>query len=250
MPEFVQQVIDFASQAPQWALVILFVLIVGTALIPIAEELLIIAAGVMLHRGWIENWVEAWLTCYIALLIADSIVVFLGWRFGKAILHRRWVKRMLHPRRVLWAHHQVQDHGAWVIAASRFIPGSRWATLLVAGMLHIKRWQFLVADGAAAAVSVTVQLILGFYLSKLTTGQFHAFEWWVTMGLLAAGVLLLIGYFLWIRFYGKTRAPRRYASFRLGLTRRARNRRRQQEEHARQNPPPSTGEGVSGSTPS
>lgn len=214
MPTFLQELFDWIGRSPELAYVAIFVVLVASgAGIPVAEEIVVVGAGVLVHRQVID-WVGAWLICYTGIMVADSIVVYIGWHFGRAVLHRRWVKRFLHPRRLLWARHQIDEHGAWMIAASRFIPGSRWATLLISGMMHIPRWKFLLADGAAAIGSVTLQLVAGYFIGSLTSSEFSAGERWLTIGSLGIGVALVVAYVYYRRRNGGPRKPIRLGRFR------------------------------------
>lgn len=172
------------------------VLVITGAGVPITEEVITIFVGVLVYRGAI-NPIGAWIVCYTGIIVADIITVYLGWHFGRAVLHRRWLKRLLHPRRVLWANHQVQEHGAWMIAASRFIPGARYPVLLIAGMMHLPRWQFLTADGLAAIVTVSLQIFIGWWFARVATNfqDVMKFEGPVTLAVAAAGVVFIAVYF-------------------------------------------------------
>lgn len=200
MTELFQQWILTVAQHPlaTYALVF-FILVVSGAGLPVAEEIIVVTCGVLVHRDALE-WAPAWVICYTGILLADIILVCLGRKFGKALFHRKWAKRLMHPRRMLHAHHHIHEHGAWVIVASRFIPGSRWPSMLIAGMVHLPFWKFLLADAASAIVSVTIQLIAGYYLAELTTTQFEAGRHWLMLGLFASGVLLIVGYILYRKY--------------------------------------------------
>jgi membrane protein DedA with SNARE-associated domain len=182
------------------------VLVITGAGVPITEEVITVFAGVLVHRnGGLNFAIAVWLVCYVGIVIADMITVYLGWHFGRAVLHRRWVKRLLHPRRVMWAHHQVQDHGAWMIAASRFIPGMRYPVLLMAGMMHLPRWKFLTADCLAAVVTVSLQIFIGWWLARVATNFDDVMkrEGPITLALAGVGVVLVIGYFVIRRLRGR-----------------------------------------------
>lgn len=198
MSDLLYDIIAWFDHHESWAYVGIFVLLVvsGTGL-PIAEELVTLAAGALIQQGVIEL-LPAWLLCYTGIIIADCMVVWIGRHFGKAVLHRRWVKRILHPRRVLQAHHHVHEHGVWVIVVSRFVPGSRWATLLIAGMAHLPRWKVILADGASAIVTVSIQIAAGYYLAALAASGMNVQEW-LMVGGLVLGVTLIGGYILWYR---------------------------------------------------
>lgn len=225
MPEYLNQLFDMLAGLPgmNWYVVIILVLLVTGVGVPISEEIVTVGAGVLVHRGLmgedrLEAFCYAWLACYFGILAADYIVVFIGRHFGKAILHRRWVKRFLHPRRLLWARHQVHEHGAWVIVAARFIPGARWPTLLVAGLMHYPRWRYFLADASSAIVTITIQMAAGYYLAEVTETQFHTTEGWMTLGMFIAGVSLLTAYILWYRKYRRTHGPIRLGKFRKRRT--------------------------------
>jgi len=197
LQDFLLYIVETIQGSPDWLayLAVFVILVVSGVGVPISEEIVVIAVGVAVHEGLLGLW-GGWIVCYIGILVADSIVIYIGGHFGKAFLHRRWVKRLLHPRRLLHAHHQVHDHGPWVIIASRFIPGSRWPTLLIAGMMHMPYWKCILADGLAALVSVTAQLALGYYLAKLSRdlGLLERFTEISAWGGLAIGVGILLAY--------------------------------------------------------
>lgn len=198
MSELLSDIIEWFGHHESWAYVGIFVMLVvsGTGL-PIAEELVTLAAGALVQQGVIEL-LPAWVLCFAGILIADWLVVWLGRRFGTAVLHRRWARRLLHPRRVLHAHHHVYEHGVWVVVVSRFLPGSRWVTLLIAGMTRLPRWKIMLADGAAAVVSVSMQIAAGYYLAALADSGMNVQEW-LTVGSIVMAVVLIGGYALWYR---------------------------------------------------
>lgn len=183
----------------QHAYVGLFAIVLGSAVgLPIPEDVPVIAAGMLAERGVITLG-GAWVGCYLAVLTADTITLYIGWHFGKAVLHRRWAKRMIHPRRMLWARRQVHDHGAWVIFAARFIPGSRLPVLLFAGMMHIRRWKFFLADGIGLIFSVSIQLTIGWYFSKSISKFIEYREEMLTLlAMIGVGVLVAYGVWRWI----------------------------------------------------
>lgn len=200
MAEAFEKWIELVASYPLATYGLMFgILVVSGAGLPVAEEIIVVTAGVLIHRGALE-WAPAWGVCYVGILLADAIVFTIGRRFGKAVLHRKWMKRVLHPRRVIHAHHHVHEHGAWVLMASRFIPASRWPTMLITGMAHLPFWKFMLADGAAAIVSVTIQMVAGYYLAELTTAEMDEGRRWMTIGMIAAGLTLLGAYFLWRRY--------------------------------------------------
>ena len=200
-----QQITALADYA---GLSIFVLLVAGGMGVPVSEDIIVLAAGVLAHREVVTPMWWAWLLCYGGVVISDWMVVYIGRHFGKAILHRRWFKRLIHPRRLLWARRQVHDHGAWVVAASRFIPGFRWPTLFISGTMHLKLWKFAIFDCVAAALSVTIQFMLGWLFSS-SVGTLMEYRYELSIGLAAFGLGVLVTYFTY-RF--RTRAERRSKS--------------------------------------
>ncbi len=221
-----EQLTTWLTDYPHWAYLTIFVLLVisGSGL-PIAEEIVTVAAGVLVYNDVIDL-APAWILCYSGVLIADWIVVWIGRHFGRAVLHRKWVKRILHPRRLLHAHHHVHEHGPWVVAVSRFVPGSRWATLLICGMAHLPRWKVMTADALSALVTVTAQIAVGYYLSALAGSDLRLHEW-LAIGGIALAAALIVGYVVWYRRRGRGQAPRK--PIRLGRFKHLRRRGRRSQ---------------------
>ncbi len=204
--------LDAVGQNPLLAYGVIFVVLVlaGSGL-PVTEELLVVTAGFLLS-SYPEryDWYWLFLICYTGILIADSVIVWIGWHFGKAVLHRRWIKRLLHPRRLMWARHRIREHSVGMIAASRFIPGSRYATLLLTGMMHVPRWKFLATDAVAAVFSVALQLAIGYGLGSLYSGINEVVEHRGLVALIMLGIgLVIVGAYI---FYKRSRSDRKCQS--------------------------------------
>ena len=213
MIDFIDQLTGWIASAPALAyLAIVGVLLATGVGAPIAEEVVVVSAGVLVHRQYLDG-VPAWLACYLGVALSDVVMTAIGRYFGTAVLHRRWLKRMLHPRRLLWAKHQVQEHGTWGVVVARFVPGTRTATLLISGMMEVSWTRFLIADGIAAAAAVTFQFFAGYYLSKLSSrlSDLEGVSWMVMLGLASVGLVLLVGYVVWTwrRSKGLSRTRRR-----------------------------------------
>ena len=193
--------------------------------IPVPEEVVTVAAAVAAHRGYLEAF-PAWVSCYLGVITADVGLMYFASHVGMRLLRRKWMKRMLHPRRLHWARKQIAAHGAWAVLASRFIPGSRMATLIIAGRpwgitQAFATWGSLVAEHSGLADPVfwtywdeptrvgllhrsllldattlmNVGLMLGALLAAGLAGRF-APVWRIGIGPLAAAIIggLILGY--------------------------------------------------------
>ena len=144
-----------------WA-VFLLLLLSGFG-IPLGEEMVIIPAGVFVAAGSLRLW-EVLIASYIGVVLADCCWFGLCRYYGSPLLHKRWLRRFIHPRRLLEVKHKLDRHGAWVIVFARFIPSSRSAAITVAGLFQIPFWKFFVATASCVAVTVPLQVGVGYLI--------------------------------------------------------------------------------------
>lgn len=151
---------DISEQISRFGpIAILFLLI-----LPLGEELVLIPAGMLVGHGSLPFW-ATWLCGYLGVLISDAVWFLIARHYGTPLLHKRWFKRFAHPRRLLQAKHQIERRGAWVVISARFLPGSRTAALIMAGMLHMPVWKYFLAEGSLAFFTVLLQLSLGMLIA-------------------------------------------------------------------------------------
>lgn len=182
------------------------------------EDIIIIPAGFLIGQRHIDFW-PTFVAAYVGALISDGMWYLLCYRFGTQILHKKWFKRLAHPRRLLQAKHQIEKRGAWLIVTARFVPGSRTSAMIASGLLHMPAWKFLLAECACLLVTVPMQLGLGILIShqmgefgpegKLTAGK--------VLTLVGIVVALIVAAFVWnwfLRWRGSSeRAPRSKAKW-------------------------------------
>ncbi len=133
--------------------------------VPLGEDLIIIPAGILIEHGALDAQATA-LFAYAGVIGADVLWFAICWTYGTPLLHKRWFKRIIHPRRLLQVKHQIEQRGAWVVVISRFVPGSRTAAITGAGMLHLSFWKFLLAECTCCLATVPLQLGLGFAIAR------------------------------------------------------------------------------------
>ena len=158
-------------------------------MLPLGEELILIPAGILVGNGSLPMW-ATWLCAFIGVIFSDGVWFFLARYYGAPLLHKRWFKRLAHPRRMLQAKHQIEKRGAWVVVTARFVPGSRTTCLIMAGMLHMPVWKYMLANMLAAPLSVTLQLGLGYLISHGIGTQDKAK---LVLWLVAIGVVIVAG---------------------------------------------------------
>ena len=132
--------------------------------ISVTEDLIIIPAGILIGHGTLEP-LGTGLCAYAGVVASDLMWFTICYRYGTPLLHKRWFKRVVHPRRLLEAKHQIEERGAWVIAMARFVPGSRTTAITAAGMLHLSPWKFFRANALCGLITVPVQLGIGYAIA-------------------------------------------------------------------------------------
>ena len=154
------------------------------------EDIIIIPAGFLIGQGHLPV-VATFVCAYIGALISDSMWYLVCYRYGTPLLHKRWFKRLAHPRRLLQAKHQIETRGAWLIVTSRFVPGSRTTTMIVAGLMHMPMWKFFLTEGSLLLVTVGMQLGLGYLVAQHIVASKGAAA--TIMSIIGLVVLLIVG---------------------------------------------------------
>lgn len=177
------------------------------------EDIIIIPAGFLIGHNNLPFW-PTFLYAYAGAFISDAMWYFLCYRFGTQILHKKWFKRLAHPRRLLQAKHQMEKRGAWLVVTARFVPGSRTSAMIASGLLHLPVWKFALAECACLLVTVPMQLGLGYLISQ-QIGTFGTAG--KIMTILGIVVTLFAAAFIWNwalqHRRSKQRAPRSKAEW-------------------------------------
>ena len=201
MAEFIDQLLQNYGQ-----LAMLVLLLMSGIGIAIGEDLIIIPAGLFVAEGrW--SFLPTYCIAYLGVLTGDIMWFTLCRRYGWILLHKKWFKRMVHPRRLLEVKHQFDVRGAWVIVFARFIPGTRTSVITVAGLLHMSFWRFLIAEAPCILISVLIQMGVGMLIYHGYRGlseENAKYVFWA-IGIIAAGIAL----FFLIRWYLQHRLPGR-----------------------------------------
>lgn len=173
------------------------------------EDIIIIPAGFLIGQGHLP-WLSTFLFAWVGAFISDGAWYFMCRRYGTPLLHKKWFKRLAHPRRLLQAKHQIEKRGAWLIVTARFVPGSRTSTMIVAGLMHMPVWKYVLTNGSLLLLTVAMQLGFGFLISKHIVGSAKGLS--MIMAIVGLIFVLLAGAFVlnWWTTHraSKERAPR------------------------------------------
>jgi len=127
--------------------------------LPIPEDVSLISAGYLAHRG-VVNVNTVFLVCFASVLGGDCIAFMLGRLFGSRLLDSRLAQRFFRPRKQIRVRAYFRKFGSKVIFIARFLPGLRFSIYLSAGTLRVRPSIFITYDSLAALVSVPALVYL------------------------------------------------------------------------------------------
>lgn len=135
-----------------------YLIVVGILLacgmgLPIPEDITLVAAGLMSYYG-VSDLSTMIAFCMIGVVAGDSIVFFLGSKYGRKLTKKRMFSKLLPESRMEIVREKFHKHGVKVLFFARFMPGLRAPIFFSAGTLHVPYSKFILYDGGAALLSV------------------------------------------------------------------------------------------------
>ena len=117
-------------------LVIFFFLLACGLGLPIPEDILLIAAGVLAYYEVIDLTL-AIAVCLVGVVVGDITVYFLGAKYGRKLTNRAFFSSVLPPHRLDRVKMKLHKYGNKLIFSARFMPGLRAPIFFTAGTLHL-----------------------------------------------------------------------------------------------------------------
>jgi membrane protein DedA with SNARE-associated domain len=177
------------------------VLVTGGVLAWMGSDLEVVTVSSMLHHPGLHVMVLFGLG---GILVGDSVIFWAGRKLGVRVAEIRMLRRYLTPARLAEAEKLIRRRGNVVVVIARFLPGLRAPTYFTVGHSKLPFWEFLLFDGAAAAVSAPLWVCLGFYFgSDIGEAARHASRFG---NYILAAVLVLVaglGIRWWLRRRGE-----------------------------------------------
>jgi membrane protein DedA with SNARE-associated domain len=121
--------------------------------LPIPEDITLFLMGFLSFNG-IADFKISVVVCLLGVLIGDSIIYWLGRRYGLHLTRHRLLSRALTPERMEKTKELFHRWGNKVIITARFMPGFRAPTYFSAGALHLPFRVFIFYDSIASFLSV------------------------------------------------------------------------------------------------
>ncbi len=170
--------------------VALFFLLLGGAVgLPIPEDLPLIGAGILIERGEVKA-LTVFLVCYAGVVIGDVIIYFVGRRFGAALFKSKWFRSRVSSRRVKHTRLKLEKRSILMIFIARHLFYLRTVTFLTCGAVRMRVEKFLLADMAAALISLPIMMGIGYVASEHYQ---QLLEWFGKARNLSVIVILIAG---------------------------------------------------------
>jgi membrane protein DedA with SNARE-associated domain len=177
--------------------------------IPISEEVVNVPAGIFVGQGEMAAW-STFLAAYVGVLGGDYLWFSICRHFGKRLLHRKWFRRFIHPRRLLEAKHQFDRRGGGMLVIARFIPGTRSPALTMAALMHMSWRRFTVVEVICCAITTPIQVGAGVLIGRELAGSSLPKVIFFAFGVIAVIIASTAIFQWWLsnRRREKARAPR------------------------------------------
>jgi membrane protein DedA with SNARE-associated domain len=201
---------------------IFLALVLSTTVLPVPEELPVIAAGVLCGHSDTEyatdrenpDRVRWWLMLPVVIIgavLGDIVLYTIGRVAGKWLLDRGWVQRhVVTPEKRESIERNFADHGIKVLLGVRLLPGIRGPVFLIAGMVRLPLWQFILADAIYAIPVVNLMFWTAYWFTDqimVLVNEINAYKSLVVTHLLAGVAGALVYHYLIVRRVPTGEAP-------------------------------------------
>lgn len=180
----------------------LTLLVIIAAATLVSEDLACIAAGLLAARAIISP-AEAVLASGLGIYLGDVLLYLTGYLAGSRALQLPPLKWLVSEQRVRQCRTLFERRGLGLIFISRFLPGTRTATFLAAGLVRVDMVRLLVVFAAAVLVWTPVLVLSAALIGREVVGYVDLYSsWavWVFLALLVAIFMvlrLLVPLFTW-----------------------------------------------------
>lgn len=190
MPDVLQVLLSHGSIS----LVVLALIIAGLGA-PIPEDIMLLAAGVLVYRGEVSYW-GALGACAFGVAVGDTTIFLIARKLGPAALTRAPFKWVITPARHAKVEELFGKHGNVIVFMGRHMAGLRAPIFAMAGIHGVKLRQFWLYDGLGLCVSAPVVIGIGY---KLAEELPKAKQYLERFEIIVVSVLAVaaIGFFVW-----------------------------------------------------
>jgi undecaprenyl-diphosphatase len=165
--DVIQPYLDYFSANPEWALVIIFLIAMGEALLIIGlfvpSTAVLVGAGVLIGTGHLSFWPVIVVTA-IGAIVGDQLSYWAGRFFGER-LKTMWPLNH-YPQLVAKGEDFVRQHGGKSVAIGRFVPGVKSVVPGVVGMLGMNQAFFVIVNVTSGIVWAFAHVVPGVLIGQ------------------------------------------------------------------------------------
>lgn len=186
--DVIKPYLDYFSANPEWALVIIFLIAMGEALLIIGlfvpSTAVLVGAGVLVGTGHLGFWPVIIATA-VGCIVGDQLSYWAGRLFGER-LKTMWPLNH-YPQLVAKGEDFVRQHGGKSIAIGRFVPGVKSVVPGIVGMFGMNQLFFVFVNVTSGIVWSFAHVVPGVLI-----GQGLAFAGELSGRLLIVLLVLLV----------------------------------------------------------
>lgn len=146
----------------------------------VSEDLTCIASGLLVARGRV-GFAPAVVGCGLGIFVGD-LMLYLAGRLGRPWLGRAPLSWFVDAAGVERAERWFDRRGGWAILASRFLPGTRIATYVTAGLLRMKALSFAIQLLVPVALWTPILVGVSRFFGERVFEKFDVFERYAVPG--------------------------------------------------------------------
>jgi membrane protein DedA with SNARE-associated domain/membrane-associated phospholipid phosphatase len=194
--DYIQPYLDYFTANPEWAIVIVFLIAFGEALLIIGlfvpSTAVLVGAGMLVGTGHLGFW-PVFLATAIGCIAGDQVSYWAGRLFGER-LKTMWPLNR-YPALVERGENFVREHGGKSIAIGRFIPGVKAVVPGIVGMLGMNQPFFVFVNVTSGTVWAFAHIVPGVLLGQ---GLALAGELSGRLALVLLALLVVLGVAGWL----------------------------------------------------
>jgi undecaprenyl-diphosphatase len=165
--EYIKPYLDYFSANPEWAIVIVFLIAFGEALLIIGlfvpSTAVLVGAGMLVGTGHLEFW-PVFLATAVGAIAGDQVSFWAGRMFGER-LKTLWPLNR-YPQLVARGEDFVRQHGGKSIAIGRFVPGVKAVVPGIVGMFGMGQLFFVSVNFSSGLVWAAAHVLPGILLGQ------------------------------------------------------------------------------------
>ena len=176
-------------------------LALGIIALPIPDETLMVAAGVLINQGNLHV-VPTVFAAYMGSICGITVSYLLGSTVGSFVIKKYGSRIGLTEERMQRVHNWFERYGKWTLFFGYFVPSVRHLTGISAGMSALKYPEFALFAYTGAIVWASTFLSIGYFIGH---GWIHFLEYVeeYTEAAIYVLIILIIAFFFYLKFKKK-----------------------------------------------